>query len=173
MKRLNELQSFREIFDAHADEILAISYTYVKDWGVAEDITQEVFANFWQKHEQFRHESSLKTYLTRAAINRAKDYLKSWRYRTHLITNRFTSNVKDKSGLVEHEEHALLANAVFELPVELREIIILYFYQDYTFKEVSEILQTPETTVKNRMKKAKELLRQQLPNESWEVLAYE
>ena len=165
--------SFREIYETNADDILAITYTYVKDWGVAEDITQEVFTKFWQQKNQFRHESSLKTYLIRAAINRSKDYLKSWRYRTHLLTNRFSGNTKDKSALVEQEEYALLANAVFELPVELREIIILYFYQHYTYKEIGEVLQTPESTIKNRMNKAKALLKQKLPKEEWEVLAYE
>jgi RNA polymerase sigma factor (sigma-70 family) len=170
---VNHTNSFREIFDTYANNILAITYTYVKDWGIAEDITQEVFTKYWQQQNQFRQESSLKTYLIRAAINRSKDHLKSWRYRTHLLTNRFLGNTRDKSELVEQEEHALLANAVFELPVELREIIILYFYQYYTYKEIAQVLQIPESTIKNRMNKAKALLKQKLPNEEWEVLAYE
>ena len=168
-----QTNSFREIYETNADDILAITYTYVKDWGVAEDITQEVFAKYWQQQNQFRHESSLKTYLIRAAINRSKDYLKSWRYRTHLLTSRFSGNMKDKSALIGQEEHTLLANAVFELPIELREIIILYYYQQYTYKEIAEVLQTPESTIKNRMKKAMTLLKRQLDNVDWEVLTYE
>ena len=170
---MNQPNSFREVYDIHADDLLAITYTYVKDWGIAEDITQEVFTKFWQQQNQFRQESSLKTYLIRAAINRSKDYLKSWRYRTHLLTNQFFGNTRDKSALIEQEEYALLANAVFELPVELREIIILYFYQHYTYKQIAEVLQTPESTIKNQMYKAKALLKQKLPKEEWEVLAYE
>ena len=170
---MNQPNSFREVYDMHANDLLAITYTYVKDWGMAEDITQEVFTKFWQQQNQFRQESSLKTYLIRAAINRSKDYLKSWRYRTHLLTNQFFGNTRDKSALIEQEEYALLANAVFELPVELREIIILYFYQHYTYKQIAEVLQTPESTIKNQMYKAKALLKQKLPKEEWEVLAYE
>ena len=156
---MNKSNSFREIFDTHADDILAITYTYVKDWGIAEDITQEVFTKYWQHQNQFRQESTLKTYLIRAAINRSKDYLKSWRYRTHMLTNSFLGNTRDKSALVEQEELALLANAVFELPIELREIIILYFYQHYTYKEIAQVLQKPESTIKNRMNRAKTLLK--------------
>ena len=89
---MNQPNSFREVYDMHADDLLAITYTYVKDWGMAEDITQEVFTKFWQHQNQFRQESSLKTYLIRAAINRSKDYLKSWRYRTHMLTNSFLGN---------------------------------------------------------------------------------
>ena len=90
-----------------------------------------------------------------------------------MLTNSFLGNTRDKSALVEQEELAILANAVFELPVELREIIILYFFQHYTYKEIAQVLQTPESTIKNRMNKAKTLLKQKLPNEEWEVLAYE
>ena len=90
-----------------------------------------------------------------------------------MLTNQFFGNTRDKSALIEQEEYALLANAIFELPVELREIIILYFYQHYTYKEIAQVLQKPESTIKNRMNKAKTLLKQKLPNEDWEVLAYE
>ena len=132
----------------YADDILAITYTYVKDWGIAEDITQEVFTKYWQQQNQFRQESSLKTYLIRAAINRSKDYLKSWRYRTHLLSNQIFGNTRDKSALIEQEEYALLANAVFELPIELREIIILYFYQHYTYKEIAQFYKPRKVQLK-------------------------
>ena len=46
---MNQLNSFREVYDMHANDLLAITYTYVKDWGMAEDITQEVFTKFWQQ----------------------------------------------------------------------------------------------------------------------------
>ena len=48
---MKQQNSFRVIFDTHADDILAITYTYVKDLGVAEDITQEDFTKFWQQQD--------------------------------------------------------------------------------------------------------------------------
>lgn len=170
---MNDSPTFRELFDLYADTLLSISYGFVKDWGVAEDITQEVFMNYWRKEQQFRHESSLKTYLIRATINRSKDYLKSWRYRTHTFTNFFTQHTYAKQQLIEKEERSALTHAILNLPLEYREIILLYYYEELTYREVAAILQQPETTVKNRMKKAQELLRQQLPNEPWEVLLNE
>ena len=170
---MSEQQSLRQIFDLYADDLLAISYAYVKDWPVAEDIIQEVFLTYWKKPTAFRGESSVKTYLTRAAINRSKDYLKSWRYRTHYFTNEFFAPYKQKKRLIEKEEHHTIGQSILQLPIEQREIIILYFYKQYTYKEIGELLQISESAVRKRMNKAKEMLKKQLIQEEWEVLLHE
>lgn len=166
-------QTFRQLFDEHADDLLAISYSYVKDWSMAEDVVQDVFFKYWQSQEQFRQDSSLKTYLTRAVINRSKDTLKSWRYKTHILTNDFFSIVKPKQRIIQQEEQHSIGHAVLSLPVELREIVILYFYKEFTYREIAELLRTPESTVRHRMEKAKKLLRAALLHEEWEVLLHE
>ncbi len=86
---MNQLEDerFRSIINEHNDYLLQLSYLYVKDWNTAEDVVQELFVNYWVKSEQFQAQASLRTYLTRMAINRCKDYLKSWRYRTQTLTN--------------------------------------------------------------------------------------
>ena len=170
---MNEQQSLRQLFDLYADDLLAISYSYVKDWPIAEDLIQEVFLTYWNNPTAFRGESSIKTYLTRAAINRSKDYLKSWRYRTHYLTNEFFASYKQKKRLIEKEETFTIGRAIFQLPIEQREIIILYFYKQYTYKEIGELSQISETAVRKRMNKAKETLKKQLIQEEWEVLLHE
>jgi RNA polymerase sigma factor (sigma-70 family) len=170
---MNEPFSLRELFEAHADDLLTISYSYVKDWQVAEDIVQDVFLSHWNKREAFRGESALKTYLTRIAINRSKDYLKSWRYRTHTFTNEFFSSIHPRKRLEKNEELQTVGQAVLQLPIELREIIILHFYKEYSVKEISELIGLSETSIRNRLGKAKIKLKQQLEDEKWEVLLHE
>ena len=170
---MNETYSLRELFEAHADDLLSITYAYVKDWQVAEDIVQDVFLSHWNKREAFRGESALKTYLTRIAINRSKDYLKSWRYRTHTFTNEFFTAVYPRKRLEKNEELVTIGQAVLQLPIELREVIILYFYKECTVKEISELIGLSETSIRNRLAKAKAKLKQQLEKEKWEVLLHE
>ena len=170
---MNDHQPFRQLFDAYAEDLLAISYAYIKDWSMAEDVVQDVFFNHWQKQEQFRNNSSLKTYLTRAVINRSKDVLKSWRYRTHILTNQFFASVKPKQVIIQQQEQQTIGLAVLSLPLELREIVMLYFYKEFTYREIAELLQTPESTVRHRMERAKKMLREQLHHEEWEVLLHE
>lgn len=166
-------QTFKQLFDTYADDLLAISYAYLKDWNMAEDVVQDVFLKHWQKREQFRSDSSLKTYLTRAVINRSKDILKSWRYRTHILTNQFFTSTREKQALIEQEEQHTIGHAVLQLPIDLREIILLYFYKEFTYREIAELLNTPESTVRHRMTKAKQILREELNSEDWEVLQHE
>ena len=162
--------TFRELFDEHADALLVISFSYVKDWGTAEDIVQEVFLKHWQKREQFQQKSSLKTYLTRVCINRSKDYLKSWRYRTQQLTNQFFVTTKQKQALLIEEEQNVIGQAVLSLPIELRELVLLYYYESFTYRDIATMLSIAESTVRSRLNKAKSLLKNQLPNEPWEVL---
>ena len=172
MRQLEDVK-FQAIIHEHNDYLLQLSYLYVKDWNAAEDIVQEVFIQYWLKSEQFRAQSSLKTYLTRMAINRCKDYLKSWRYRTQVLTNVFTDIIRPKNQLVLQDEQLIVANAVLSLSIKFREVIILYYFKELTIVEIAMILNTTESTVKYRLKKAKGRLKEMLSAQQWEVLTNE
>lgn len=134
----------------------------MKEWNTAEDIVQEVFINYWLKSNEFKGNSSLKTYLTRITINKCKDYLKSWRFRTHTLTNVFTVFIRQKNRLILQDEQLIVADAVLALPIKLRELIILYYLNELTIIEISTVLNTTPSTIKYRLKKAKERLRNML-----------
>lgn len=166
-------ERFQSIINEHNDYLLQLTYLYVKDWNTAEDIVQEVFINYWMKEEQFQAQSSLRTYLTRIAINRCKDYLKSWRYRTQTLTNVFTGMIRPKNQLILQDEQLILADAVLALPIKFREVIILYYFKELTIREIAVIINTSESTIKYRLKSAKERLKEKLSTQQWEVLTSE
>ncbi|MED3550209.1 sigma-70 family RNA polymerase sigma factor [Cytobacillus praedii] len=164
---------FQTIIYEYNDYLLQLSYLYVKEWNTAEDIVQEVFINYWLKSNEFKGNSSIKTYLTRITINKCKDYLKSWRYRTHTLTNAFTVFIRQKNRLILHDEQLIVAEAVFALPIKLREVIVLYYYNELSIIEISNIINTSASTIKYRLKTAKERLRKMLSTQQWEVLINE
>ena len=164
---------FRAIIHEHNDYLLQLSYLYVKDWNAAEDIVQDVFINYWIKSEQFQAQSSLRTYLTRMAINRCKDYLKSWRYRTQTLTTIFPGKIRLKNQLIIQDEQLIVADAVLTLPIQFREVIILYYFEELTIREIAMIIDSSESTIKYRLKTAKERLKKKLATQQWEVLKSE
>ena len=172
MRRLED-ERFQAIIREHNDYLLQLSYLYVKDWNAAEDIVQEVFIQYWIKSAQFQEQSSLKTYLTRMTINRCKDYLKSWRYRTQIVTNVFTEIIRPKNQLVLQDEQLIVADAVLSLSIKFREVIILYYFKELTIVEIATLLHTSESTIKYRLKKAKGRLKDMLSAHQWEVLTNE
>lgn len=170
---LSQERAFNEAVNEHTDYLLRLCYMYVKDWQAAEDIMQDVFLTYYAKFEQFEERSSLKTYLVRIAINKCKDYLKSWRYRKMTLTTQFFGAKKDRQNYEENDERLEIANAVLKLPIHLREVIIHYYYEELSVLEVSTLLNLSDNTVKTRLRRARQLLKEQLTNDEWEVLSNE
>ena len=164
---------FHEAMEVHSDSLLRIAYLYVKDWQVAEDIVQDTFLSYYEKFEQFEERASLKTYLVRIVINKCKDYLKSWRYRKLTLTNHFFGSKKEKIRAIETEEKLDIADAVLALPIHLREVIIHYYYNELSVLEIATLLAISDNTVKTRLRRARQLLKQKLSEDEWEVLAHE
>jgi len=174
VNRYLEEQQFQEAMQEHTDYLLRLAYLYVKEWPAAEDIVQEVFLTYYQKFEQFEERASLKTYLAKMTINRSKDYLKSWRYRTQMLTNSFkTPAKKGRNRIIEKDEKLELADAVLQLPLKYREVIIHYYFEELSILEVSQLLTISANTVKTRLRKARSLLKEQLKHGEWEVLVHE
>lgn len=166
-------QAFREVMENYSDYLLRIAYLYIKDWQVAEDIVQETFLSYYVKFEQFEERASLKTYLVRIVINKCKDYLKSWKYRKLTLTNQFFGTKKDAATAIQNEERLDIANAVLSLPIHLREVIIHYYYEELSVLEVASLLSLSDNTVKTRLRRARQLLKEQLSQDEWEVLSHE
>ncbi len=128
--------------------------------GVA-DIVNEVFMVVWQKAGSFRGQSSPSTWILGIAYNKALKWASKNRRLEALDANQ-TSDARAES-LVERDEMEQLLKL---LSAEQRAVIELTYYCGYTYREIGEILDCPENTVKTRMFHARRLLRQHLPEDS-------
>lgn len=166
-------RQIKEIIDLYGDYLLRIAYTYVKDNRIAEEILQDVIFTYYRKQKDYRGDASLKTYLTRITINRCYDYLRSWKSKreTLLETIFVHGNTKSiESKYIEKEEKMEITRTVLTLKVKLREVILLYYYAEHTTKEIADLLELPESTIKSRLQKARSVLKEKLDHIEWEVL---
>ncbi|MGO1059197.1 sigma-70 family RNA polymerase sigma factor [Planococcus sp. FY231025] len=167
-------EQFEQIMDQHGEALIRLAYMYVKDWQAAEDILQEVFISYYQKRDQFEQRSSLKTYLSKVTINKCHDYLRSWKNRrfffSESIDQLMSRTIAPEAIFEQQAGQAVLMSKVLELPIKYREVILLYYYQEFTSKEISQLLACPENTVKTRLKRAKVLLKGQVDPREWEGL---
>lgn len=166
----------KERIELYGDYLFRIAYTYVKDRQVAEEILQDVFWAYFKKSEQFRGEASLKTYLTKMTVHRSYDYLRSWKNKKEYLFGQLFDRGETKSAeqsILEHEKSMEITRAVLSLKVKLREVILLYYYADHTTKEISEILNTPESTIKSRLQKGRRELKGELQHFEWEGGLYD
>ncbi|MDG5786965.1 sigma-70 family RNA polymerase sigma factor [Evansella sp. AB-P1] len=154
----------------YGTELKRLSFLYVKDHTLAEDVLQEVFIACYQNLASFREESSYKTWLIRITINKCKDILKKWSFR-HIFTRpimegELTSNNTPENQSVQKMEKDILAKSILQLPLKFREVIILFYYEELSVEEISSILQINKNTVKSRLKRSREKLKMLL--QGWE-----
>lgn len=156
-----------EIMDRYGQEILQLVYSYVKNKGLAEDLTQEIFIKCYKALHTYSGKSKLRTWLWRIAINHCKDYLKSWYNKNVVITDEEPTNNITKKEMVEQvviqkEADDELISAIMTLPIKYRELIYLFYYEELPIKEIAVLTETGDNTVKTRLKRAKELLKERL-----------
>ncbi len=158
-----------EAMSQYGKEVLYIAYSYVKDHSVAEDIAQEVFVRFYQRYDSFRHESSLKTWIIRIAINQSKDHLKKWETRKLTFTNKLHDmihpgkNEGPESEILHRETSGELHKNLLSLPIKYREILFLFYYEELKISEISDCLDININTVKTRLKTGKGKLQKMYP----------
>ena len=162
-------KEIERLINCYGDDVLRVAYLYVKDKHKAEDIFQEVFIKVFKKYDTFRGISSEKTWIMRITINVCKDYFKSfWIKRVFLnsgkeddkeeLSEEHNAQSLDDTIIKSIESQELLYE-VMNLPIKYKEVIILYYYQQFTNKEISEMLKLPEGTIRTRLFRARELLR--------------
>ncbi|MGE7090539.1 RNA polymerase sigma factor [Lysinibacillus sp. NPDC048646] len=165
-----------QIITEHSDYLLKVAYLYVKNEATAEDIVQDVFIAFYQKQEQFRQESSYRTYLVKMTVNRSHDYLRSWKSKRlslfEKITGRTTTVTPEKELLAKSTKRELV-DALFTLSVPYREVLILYYFEDMTTVEIAQLVRCPEATVRTRLQRARKQLATAIGDYDWEVLRHE
>ncbi|WP_255508032.1 RNA polymerase sigma factor [Lysinibacillus sp. BW-2-10] len=157
---------FEELVEAHAESLIQVAYSYVKNKQMAEDIVQDVFIKAFEKQSQFRGDSSYKTYLYKMTINRSYDYLRSWSYRNHLLTNKFSNLFGVQKSVddfvVLEDERAVIGNEVLKLAPKYREVIILFYFKELKVEEIANILDCSMNTVKTRLSRARNMLKERL-----------
>ena len=165
------IHQFEDIMMQYGTDVKRFIFTYVKDWDVASDLTQDVFIKVYHSLQQFEYRSSLKTWIFSIAANRSKDYLKSWHYR-HLTFNekffskRASGDKNPEQQLLQNAENQSMLTKVQSLPIKYKEVIFLYYYGELTTSEISALLNTSVSTVKTRLLRGKQLLKKYFPEEA-------
>lgn len=157
--KINE-ELFKKLVAQYGNSILRMCYMYLKDYQLAEDVTQETFLQVWNKYETFENKSSEKTWITRIAINRCKNCMRaSWFKRI---------SIEELPEIFENDSSEMILNKgtislkIMKLPQKYREVILLYYYQELSVKEISAVLNQKETTILQRLKRARECLKPRL-----------
>jgi RNA polymerase sigma factor (sigma-70 family) len=137
--------------DTHANNIIKIAFTYVKNLADAEDIAQDTFLAYLLNKPDFQSDEHEKAWLIRVAINKCKNFLQTTWYRK-------TGALPDDLAYLPREESDLL-QYVFALDVKYRMPIHLHYFEGYSIAEIAAILRTNPSTIGTRLARGRKILK--------------
>ena len=167
--------NFRQLMEQHTERLIRVAYYYTKDLQIAEDLVQDVFIKFYHKQSSLNNVVDISAYLTRMTINRCKDYLKSWHVRKVQFQQKWVEQVEKNefNRFVQQDEEQIIGEAIMRLPLKHREALVYYYFEEMTIPSIAQLLQIPQSTVKTRLVRGRELLKAELQGIEWEVLLHE
>lgn len=159
--------AFRQLVDAHADQVRKTVTAMLGEGPEAEDTAQEVFIRLHKSLPNFKGDAQLATYLHRIAINLSINVLNKRKKRNNWRLSFNTQRENQIARIPDRDNHAqrsdlqdLLEKALQSLDTEFRSVVVLRLVQGYSSKETAKILSIPEGTVASRLARAQKKLRQ-------------
>ena len=155
--------TFNTLVQRHKEKVRNIIYITLNNHDLVDDIAQEVFLTVYKNLNNFRFESQFTTWLYRITVNKCKDHLRKMK-----IRNIF-SPIKDSEeelGYTIHPENMdvseIVQKAIAKLPEKLRVPLLLKDIEGLSYQEIAESVQCEIGTVKSRIFRAREGLRELL-----------
>lgn len=157
MKQGNE-QAFDEFVRKYYEEILKYCRYHCFDTEYAEDLTQESFLKFFTNLSEYRYKGKTKNYLYTIAGNLCKNFYKKKKDIPTEGEKLERESVLNEDSLDFALDKMIIETAMKKLSEELREVVILYYFQEYKLSEIAGILRIGLPLVKYRLKQAKKQL---------------
>lgn len=150
------------LIEKYKSSLYAVAFNVCKNPHDAEEVVQETFIQYWLQKRDFASEQHIRAWLIRVAINKAKNKNTNFFRRNSLPLEDYVETLT-----FESEESCELFETVMSLPEKYRIVIHLFYYEDYSVKEIADILKVTPGNVKVRLSRGREALRRVL-KEAWE-----
>ncbi|MFC1712586.1 RNA polymerase sigma factor [Candidatus Poribacteria bacterium] len=168
-------RDFEDIVAENESKIFNTIYSFTGNYEDALDLTQEAFISAYRHIDKFRQESNIYTWLYRIAINLCKKHYNRKKRQDSVFTSSLddpetlqhvekrVSEYRSATEILElDEEQSMIRREIACLPKKHRAVIILKYMQDLSYEEVADVLGCGVGTVKSRLSRAKEKLKQRL-----------
>ena len=151
---------FQLLVKRHKEKVRNIIYLTISNSSSVDDIAQEVFITVYKNLKYFRFESQFTTWLYRITVNKCKDHLRKINVRKIFIPIKEAEGETGRGIDVENKDVSnIVMNAISELPAKLRAPLLLKDIEGFSYQEISETLRCEMGTVKSRIFRAREGLR--------------
>lgn len=152
-----DAREYERLATCYLDCIYKIAINGCKNYADAEDVVQNTFIKLLEKEHNFADDEQAKFWLIRVAVNECNSL---WRTPWKRRMTSFEELPQEPSFTTP--EKSALYYAVRELPIKYRQVVHLYYYEDYSAREIANIMEISETAVQTRLLRARQKLRENL-----------
>ncbi len=151
--------TFKTIVYRHKEKVRSIIYLTINRTEYVDDIAQEVFITVYKNLKHFRFESQFTTWLYRITVNKCKDHLRKMKIRSVFVPIKDNedhgyNHINDNIDIPE-----IVRKSIYKLPEKLRVPLLLKDIEGFSYQEIADTVQCEVGTVKSRIFRAREGLR--------------
>ena len=168
--------SFMELYKRYEKYLYSLCFSYVQNSQDALDLVQEIYIKVFKNISKFDIEKPFRSWIRKIAVNTCLNFKRT--IKNNIISMNSYVNDEEEIALgdtissdedvlediIDTENKYLIKKYLKEIPEEYRIVLILRYYEDLSYNEISEIINMPLGTVKTKIYRAKALLRKKLKN---------
>ena len=152
-KGINKEKIFNLFLEKYKKKVYWHVRTIIIDHDDADDVVQNTFIKVWKYLDSFQEKSTFGTWIYRIATNEAltfiKKYKKNQEVKSQETSDYLLEKLSKEDGYSEKKTEWQLQKAIQTLPEQQKIIFLLRYYQDFSFKEISEVMETSENGLKS------------------------
>lgn len=157
---MKSTEDVNRAMEAYADMVRRICFVHLKNRHDTEDVFQNVYMKYLLYEGSFESIEHEKAWFVRVTINACTDWLRALSRRKWVPLD-----VLAEESVVPGDPSKEVLEAVLRLPEKYRDVIYLFYYEEYTAVEIAKILKKKENTVYTWLSRAKDILREKLGGE--------
>jgi len=170
-----DLEAFDQLVLRYESKVFNLAYRFMGNYADASDLAQETFIRLYQSLVSFRGDSSFSTWLFRVAANACRDELRKRQRRKNVSMDEMVAlspaNVpvadnaySPEETVQRHEVQRQVQECLKQLSDDHRLILVMREIQDLSYEEIAEVLQCSLGTVKSRINRARNALKERMTN---------
>lgn len=145
--------AINRLVEEYQGALLRLCYAYLHDRSLAEDALQETFLKAYRNLDRFRGDASEKTWLMKIAMNTCRDFRRTGWF-LHMDRTMTPDSLPEPSVSASEQDREITAE-VMRLPVKLREVVLLCYYQSMTTGQAAQALGITQQAVSARLLRAR------------------
>ena len=164
-------KSLEVLIKKYLKPVFGFAYGFVNNMAEAEDITQEVFVKIWKNIKKFDKKKNFKIWIFSIAKNTAIDFLRKKKpvlfseFENDAGKNLFIDKLVDPAPLPSEifdriGLEKMVSESLTKIPPKFRQVLLMHYNMQFNFREIAEILEESENTVRSRHRRALIMLRQ-------------